>query len=110
MKPSATAQANQKVKSTVGILSLTFLCCGCVAQITGIEQVETVNPLKCREAEELVKTAQAKSEVAIEEFGQRKNGRTVNKTVTNLQTLQEAEEEAFKMCNPTPVLQEEEEG
>jgi hypothetical protein len=95
MKLSAIAKVKKKAESIVGILFLIVLCYGC-----GIRIDRTASTQKCNQAEGVVAQAEQKTDKSIQVLAKGKNEKTVKSNYQNLQTLQDAQEKAFDLCNP----------
>lgn len=95
MKFTPVAKANKKAVSILGILFLMFLSSGCFAKVGHSGQRS-----KCNKAEEAVQEAQKQSDDAIKALAKTKNETTSKNVALTLRTLQEAEQNAFEMCNP----------
>jgi hypothetical protein len=92
MKFTATTNANEKVKSLVGILFLLFLLDGCAYQ-RGRTQT-------CSEVEKAVTGAENQYNDAFLELGNgSKDQNIIRSAGEKIKNLQEAQEKAFEVCN-----------
>jgi len=93
MEFTIVARSTKKAKLIIGILLLTILLSGCRVPIRQGSSLQA-----CRDAEKVVQNAQQQSDEAIQNLSQAKDKNTSKSTAANLQTLQEAEENAFEKC------------
>jgi outer membrane PBP1 activator LpoA protein len=93
MEFTIVARSTKKAKLIVGILLLTILLNGCRVPIRQGSSLQA-----CRDAEKAVENAQQQSDEAIQDLSQSKDKNTFKSTAAKLQTLQEAEENAFEKC------------
>ncbi|NEO67947.1 MAG: hypothetical protein F6K52_00010 [Moorea sp. SIO3H5] len=92
MKFATIAQAKRII-----IFILTFCLSGCFPQLDQIFR----NP-SCRKAEEVVKTAQNKFNSIVVKVTQKSpDQETIEKLYSQLKTLEESEEQAYKICHRT---------
>ena len=93
MEFTIVARSTKKVKLIVGILLLMILLNGCGVPIKQSSSLQV-----CRDAEKAVQNAQQQSDEAIQNLSQTKDKNVSQTTAASLQTLQEAEENAFEKC------------
>jgi hypothetical protein len=94
MKFTAVAKANKKAESIVGILFLIVLSSGCGVRV---EQKTTFH--QCRRAEQAVARTQQDTNNAIQKLAKGKQEKTTKNSSPDLESLQNAEEKAFEVCN-----------
>jgi hypothetical protein len=95
MKVNAATKAQNQIQSIVGISLLMFCLGGCVTPVSKAGQ-----SVKCRQAEEAVNTAQKQFDDVILDLAKTPQGESTKTSVpAKVQSLQEAEEKAYEVCN-----------
>lgn len=95
MKANVAAKAHNQVKSIVGISFLMFFLGGCVSPVS-----QGAQSIKCRQAEEAVNSAQKQFDDVIVDLAKTSQGQSTKTSVpAKVQSLQEAEEKAYEVCN-----------
>jgi PBP1b-binding outer membrane lipoprotein LpoB len=97
MKFTAVTQTKKKVASMIGILFLIFFLGGCLAPVNRVGSIRS-----CQQAETAVKQAQKQFDDANLQLTKGSlNPNISSNLAATMKNLQEAEETAFKMCNPS---------